>query len=84
MTVRDNPSTSRVARWTLLPVLAVSAMLMSLPAAWAQNFNQQATGAERDDALNWGAARGFGRAYARAPYEFSRAPYRSHRGHRRY
>jgi hypothetical protein len=80
----DNSSTRRAARWTLLPVLAVSAMLMSLPAAQAQDFSQQATGAERDDAINWGAARGARGAYARAPYEFARAPYRSHRRHRAY
>jgi hypothetical protein len=78
MTTRHNP-TRRAARWTLLPVLAVSAMLASLPAARAQDFNQQATSAERDDAINWSAATGPRHAYARAPDEFARAPHGSHR-----
>jgi hypothetical protein len=78
MTTRHNPS-SRATRWTLLSVLAVSAMLASLPAARAQDFNQQATSAEMDDALNWSAATGPRHAYARAPSEFARAPYRGHR-----
>jgi hypothetical protein len=68
-------------RWALLPAIAMSAMLVSLPAAKA--FDQQATTAEMDDALNWQAAEGYRNAYARAPYEFGHKP-RHHREHRGY
>ena len=75
-------SLTRATRLALLPAIAVSAMLVGLPAAQAQNFNQQATSAEKDDAVNWRAAVGPRRAYARAPYELQRAP--RHRKYRRY
>ena len=68
--------------WTALPVIAICATLVGLSAARAQDFNQQSTAAEKDDALNWGAARGYRHAYARAPSEFQRRPYvRAHRHH---
>jgi hypothetical protein len=61
-------------RLTLLSAIAVSALLAGQPAARAQDFNQQATPAEQDDATNWTAAEGARRAYDRAPGEFERAP----------
>lgn len=72
MKTRD--TSTRATRWTILPVIAVSALLAGLPAARAQDFNQQATAAEQDDATNWQAAKGAAAAYARAPWEFQRAP----------
>jgi hypothetical protein len=67
-------------RWALLPAIAMSAMLVSLPAAKA--FDQQATSAQMDDALNWQAAEGYRNAYDRAPYEFGHQPrHREHRGY---
>jgi hypothetical protein len=77
MKIRVDSLTRGATRWTLLPAIAISAVLLGLPAAQAQDFNQQATSAERDDALNWGAATSFGHAYARAPYEFQRPPHLS-------
>jgi hypothetical protein len=75
MNARDN-SLCRTATWsTVLPIITICATLVSVPAARAQDFNQQATSAEEDDALNWGAATGFGNAYRRAPYEFQRPPH---------
>ena len=77
MTIRDNVF-MRAARWTL-PAIAICATLAALPsAANAQDFNQQATGAEMDDALNWEAATGFRHAYERAPYEFANHPHFQH------
>jgi len=73
--------TRGAARSMLLPAIAISATLIGLPVAQAQDFNSQATAAERDDALNWRAATGFRRAYNRAPYEFQRAP-RARKRHR--
>ena len=71
-----NSSGRRVVTWlTVLPMIAICATLAGAPAAQAQNFNQQATGPEMDDALNWGMATGFANAYRRAPYEFQRPPY---------
>jgi hypothetical protein len=78
-----NSALGSTVRWTLLPAIAVSALLVGLPAVQAQDFNQQATSAEKDDATNWGAAIGRQHAYARAPSEFQRAP-RHFRKHRDY
>ena len=81
MTVNIRNAIRRAAKCgTVLPMIAIGAVLVGLPAARAQDFNQQATPAEKDDALNWGAATGFGHAYKRAPYEFARPQhFRSHR-----
>ena len=68
--------------WTVLSVSTICATFVSLPAARAQDFNQQSTSAEKDDAVNWRAATGARHAYARAPYEFQRPRrVRSHRHH---
>jgi hypothetical protein len=75
MKARDNLFRRRATWLTALPVIAICATLVSMPAAQAQDFNQQATGPEMDDALNWGMATGFANAYRRAPYEFQRPPY---------
>lgn len=84
----DDKTTGRGAmRWALLPAIAVTAMLVGLPAAQAQDFNPQDTQAQRDDAINWSAAVGRHAAQARAPSEFAghprgayaQAPYRRHR-----
>jgi hypothetical protein len=82
MNARDN-SLRRATTWlTVLPTIAICATLVSVPTARAQDFNQQATSAQEDDALNWGAATGFGHAYRRAPDEFQRPPhFRSHHRH---
>ena len=53
---RISSSVRRVATWASLPALAMTALLAGAPAASA--FDQQATGAERDYALSWHAARG--------------------------
>ena len=72
----------RATWWTVLPVSVICATLVSPPAARAQDFNQQSTSAEKDDAVNWRAASGPRHAYARAPYEFQRTRRaRSHRHH---
>jgi hypothetical protein len=82
MNARNN-SLRRAATWmSVLPMIAIGATLVSVPAARAQDFNQQATSAQKDDALNWGAATGFGNAYRRAPDEFQRPPH--FRSHNRY
>jgi hypothetical protein len=74
MTTGDKTSGHGAMRWTLLPAIAVTVMLVGLPAAKAQDFNPQDTAAQRDDAINWTAAVGHRGAYARAPYEFARRP----------
>jgi hypothetical protein len=55
------------SRWAILPAVALAALFAGLPAA--QAFDQQATTAEMDNALNWRAASGTGftGAYAQAP-----------------
>jgi hypothetical protein len=75
MNARDNLFRRRATWLTALPVIAICATLVSMPAAQAQDFNQQATGPEMDDALNWGAATGFANAYRRAPDEFQVPPH---------
>jgi hypothetical protein len=74
MNTGDKTSGRGAIRWTLLPAIAVTAMLAGLPAAKAQDFNPQDTAAQRDDAINWSAAVGQHGAYARAPHEFAGRP----------
>ena len=49
-------SVRRPARWAILPAVAMIGVLAGLTNAFARD--QQATGAELDDQLNWMAARG--------------------------
>jgi hypothetical protein len=70
-----------LARWALLPAIAVGALLAGLPTASARD--QQATGTQIDNDLSWRAATGTGAyggaygpvyggsygAYAEAPRE---------------
>jgi hypothetical protein len=79
MKTRIQSAVRSTVRWALLPAIAISAMLVGLPAA--QAFNQQATGAEMDDSLNWRAVEGYRNAYDRAPYEFGHHP-RAEQHHR--
>jgi hypothetical protein len=76
---RINSGVRRVAKWASLPALAMTALLAGAPAASA--FDQQATGAERDYALSWHAARGgYGGPYAQAFHEGR--VYHHYRGYR--
>jgi hypothetical protein len=65
-------SVRRPARWTILPAIAMIGFLAGLTDAFA--FDQQATGPEMDNALNWQAARGgsISGAHAQAPFHESR------------
>jgi hypothetical protein len=71
MKTNDKTRVRGAMPWMLLPAIAVTAMLVGLPAANAQDFNPQDTAAQRDDAINWTGALGSRAAYERAPYEFA-------------
>jgi hypothetical protein len=60
--------TRRSLGWVIAPPIALSALFAALPAA--QAWDQQATGAEMDNEINWRAASGtgFSGAYAQAPF----------------
>src|SRR3974390_93095 len=60
LTMKDRMTSSRrrPARWATLPTIALAALCAGLPAAQARD--QQATGAQLDNALNWRAASGTG------------------------
>jgi hypothetical protein len=65
-------SVRRPARWAILPAIAMIGVLAGLTNAFA--FDQQATGPEMDNALNWQAARGssISGAHAQAPFRKGR------------
>ena len=68
--------TPRIARWALLPAIAVGALLAGLPAASARD--QQATGAQLDNDLNWRAVTGgtgaYGPVYGGSYGAYAQAP----------
>jgi hypothetical protein len=70
---RINSTTRRSACRALLPAIAVAALLAGLPTA--QAADQQATGAEMDNTINWHVARGsnMSGAYAQAPVHHRQA-----------
>jgi hypothetical protein len=72
MKARVTSAARRAVRWTLLPAIAMSAMLVSLPAARA--WGQQATTAQMDNEINWHAV---GRA-SLSDNARAQAPYQSH------
>ncbi len=82
-----NPSiVRRSIRRAILPAVALAALIAGLPAGLpaAQAADQQATGAQMDNALNWAAVSGTGvsGAYAQAPVQPHRTTPRAHRSYR--
>ncbi len=79
---RNTSIARRSIRRAILPGIALAALLAGLPAA--QAADQQATGAEMNNALSWAAVSrtGVSGAYAQAPVRLHRTYARTHRSYR--